>query len=71
MTQFYLDRIPQDSTLQIFVNGVNVPRLSSGDPQPWNGFLYHPETNSVTFHGTSVPPQGAQISVKFDPKTIK
>lgn len=71
VTQFYLDRIPQDSTLQIFVNGVNVPRLSSGDPQPWNGFLYHPETNSVTFHGTSVPPQGAQISVKFDPKTIK
>lgn len=70
-TQFYLDRIPQEDTLQIFINGINVPKLASGDPQPWNGFLYHAETNSVTFHGSSVPPQGSQISVKFDPKTIK
>ncbi len=71
ITQFYLDREPVESTLQVFVNGVTVPKLASGDPQPWNGFLYHPETNSVTFHGNAVPPQGATISVKFDPKTIK
>lgn len=71
VTQFYLDRVPNEATLQVFVNGVSVPKLASGDPQPWNGFLYHADTNSVTFHGNSVPPQGAVISVKFDPLSIK
>lgn len=71
VTQFYLDRVPREETLQVAVNGVNIQKLSSGDPQPWNGFLYHADTNSITFHGSAVPPQGASIAVKFDPLTIK
>jgi hypothetical protein len=70
-TQFYLDRTPQPETLDVKVNGVQVPHIYSTDPQPWNGFIYHADTNSLTFHGSFVPPSGATIAVRFDPTGLK
>jgi hypothetical protein len=70
-TQFYLDRTPQPETIVVAINGVNVPHIYDTDPQPWNGFIYHPDTNSLTFHGSAVPPSGATISVRFDPTGLK
>lgn len=68
VTQFYLNRLPVESTLEVFVNGVSITKLSSS---AGNGFLYHADTNSITFHGTAVPGPGASIQVKFDPTSIR
>ncbi|MEK7358005.1 MAG: hypothetical protein AAB250_16260 [Bdellovibrionota bacterium] len=70
-TQFYLDRTPQPETLAVTINGVQVPHIYETDPQPWNGFIYHADTNSLTFHGSYVPPSGATIAVRFDPTGLK
>lgn len=70
-TQFYLDRTPQPDTIVVAINGTNVPHIYETDPQPWNGFIYHADTNSLTFHGAYVPPSGASISVRFDPTGLK
>lgn len=64
-TQFYLNREPNPATIQIIVDGQVVPN------DPLNGYQYHPDTNSVTFHGSYVPGPGAAISVKFDPVSLK
>jgi hypothetical protein len=70
-TQFYLDRVPNQNTLGASIDGVTVPRLASTDPQPWNGYIYHAETNSITFHGSFVPGPGAVIKVSFDPNSLQ
>lgn len=63
-TQFYLSRIPDVSTIVVKVNGQIIPE----DAQ--NGWTYNQSANSIVFHGTSIPPQGSQIIVDFDPIEI-
>jgi len=46
------------------VNGFSVPE----DPQ--NGWTFDPVTNSITFHGTGLPPTDADIQINFDPKNV-
>lgn len=60
-TQFPLSRTPIVSTIVVSVNGVTVPQ------DPANGWTYNATSNSILFHGTSVPPQGANISINFQP----
>lgn len=64
-TQFYLNREPNPETIVIIVDDQVVPN------NPQNGFQYHADTNSITFHGSYVPGPGAIISVKFDPVSLK
>lgn len=64
-TQFYLNREPNPDTIVVTVDGQSAPR------DPVNGFVYHPDTNSITFHGAWVPGPGASIGVKFDPVSLK
>jgi hypothetical protein len=71
VTQFFLTRVPNANSLSVTVGGVAVPELTSSSPQPWNGFIYHADTNSITFHGNAVPGPGAAIAVSFDPTSIK
>lgn len=69
-TQFYLgNKKPIPSTIQVWVNGTWVPEASQ-NPQTNGGWTYVSETNSLVFTGIYVPPQGAQISVSFDPESI-
>ncbi len=63
-TQFYLSREPVVSTIEVWVNGN--PILEDAD----NGWTYDPVAVSLVFHGTSIPSQGAQILVDFDPVTV-
>jgi hypothetical protein len=70
-TQFYLGRPAVAATLSVLINGERVPQLQATDPQPWNGFLYHPESKSLSFHGKYVPQPAAIISVDFVPAAIK
>ncbi|PWU14483.1 MAG: hypothetical protein C5B49_13195 [Bdellovibrio sp.] len=60
-TQFQLDRQPNPASIQVMVNNVVVPN------SPTNGWTYVASANSVLFHGTAVPSQGASITVTFDP----
>lgn len=64
-TQFYLNREPLPESLVVRVNDQIVQQDSQ------NGWTYNPENISIVFHGSSIPPQGATISVDFDPVTIK
>lgn len=64
-TQFYLDRIPREGSLKVFVDGIQVPL------DPANGYSYDATNNSITFFGTSVPAAGAQITVSYDPTELR
>jgi hypothetical protein len=64
-TEFFLDRIPDPATIVVIVNNVNIPNDAT------NGYQYHADKNSITFHGTAIPGPGASISVKFDPVSLR
>lgn len=64
-TQFYLSRVPRPETIVVKVNDILIPE------DPTQGWTYHADANSIMFHGAAIPPQGARISVDFDPVTIK
>lgn len=63
-SQFFLSREPVPSSIVVTVNGVIIPEDVS------NGWTYDSSSNSIIFHGSAIPPQGAQIIVDFDPVTI-
>lgn len=64
-TQFYLQRKPRDGSLRVFVSGTEVLASEA------NGYTYNSTNNSITFHGTSVPSAGAQITVSYDPTELR
>lgn len=66
-TQFYLSRLPIESTIKVLINGALVPQAFSPSD---NGWTYNATANSIMFQGTAVPPQGAQIQVNFDPQSL-
>lgn len=63
-TQFYLTKTPDPTTITVSVGGVSVPQDAT------NGWTYLSASNSIEFHGTAVPPQGADISVNFTPSSL-
>ena len=63
-TQFFLSREPVVSTIVVKVDGKTIPRDSV------NGWSYNSTANSIVFHGTAIPSQGAKISIDFDPVTV-
>jgi hypothetical protein len=64
-TQFFLTQTPQAGSIAVTVNGATAPQ------DPNNGWEYNSGTNSIMFFGSSVPPQGAQIVVTFDPAIVQ
>jgi len=64
-TQFYLDRLPDPSTIVVFVNGNSIGNSAT------NGWTYQTASNSVIFHGSAIPPQNASIQINFQPTTAK
>lgn len=63
-TQFRLSRTPIESSIVVIINGLNIPQNTT------NGWTYNSTNNSVVFHGTAVPPQGASVQITFDPTTL-
>lgn len=64
LTQFYLDREPIPETIRVFVNGVQIPEAIKNGGEGWT---YDPSALSIKFSESYRPPQGASISVAFDP----
>lgn len=61
-SKFYLNREPDISTLQIFVNDSLVPS---------EGWIYNESENSITFKTGFIPQEDAKIVVRFTPTTLK
>ncbi|HVK62543.1 MAG TPA: hypothetical protein VM432_13375 [Bdellovibrionales bacterium] len=68
VTEFFLDREPNVSTIRAYIDGKRVPRIESpsGD-----GFIYHADRNSITFHGKWQPQASQDVKVTFDPTSIR
>lgn len=64
-SQFFLQRTPVVSSISVVVNSASISQ------DPVNGWTYNATVNSIVFHGSSIPPQGANIAINFDPTTIK
>lgn len=65
MTEYKLDRLPNLSTVKVYVNGAIVPQNAT------NGWQYYEENNSIRFHGSAVPQPDATIRVDFAPAGMK
>lgn len=65
LTEFPLDRKPNESTIKVMVDGVSIPRSDV------NGWSYRASANSIRFHGAAIPKAGARIHVTFDPEGLK
>lgn len=63
-TQFYLSRVPIESSIRVAVNGVSVPKSTT------NGWSYISSSNSIRFYGNAVPAEGDSISINFDPEGL-
>ncbi len=62
---FQLDREPIPESIVVSVNNSIVPQHAI------NGWTYEAAANTVSFHGSAVPPADANISITFDPVTVK
>lgn len=67
LTRFPLSREPNVKTITVKVNGVSVPQSAT------DGWTYGSEEGRyfLSFHGSAVPPQGAQIQVNYTPASAK
>ena len=61
-SKFYLNRVPDVTTLQIYVNDKLVPS---------EGWAYNETENSINFKTGFIPEEDAKIVVRFTPTTLK
>ncbi|MBL7542292.1 MAG: hypothetical protein JNL11_00680 [Bdellovibrionaceae bacterium] len=61
LTDYKLDRKPQESSIRVYVDGIEIPKDSI------NGWAYIAAGNLIRFNGTSVPKAEAGIRVDFLP----
>ncbi len=62
---FYLDRVPINGSVSVIVDGIEIPNDAE------NGWTYISSDNAIQFHGPSIPKSEAQISINYDPTTVK
>ncbi|MBX7231585.1 MAG: hypothetical protein K1X29_05820 [Bdellovibrionales bacterium] len=67
--QFYLNRIPNPSTISVIVNGQSIPKTAE-NPNHDGGWYYDSSSNSIVFQGVYIPSAGATIQVNFDPQSL-
>jgi hypothetical protein len=63
LSEFRLTRVPDLSTMKVYMNDVLVPRSSV------NGWDYIPSKNSIRFYGTWLPTVDAKIKIDYQPST--
>ncbi len=61
-TQFYLNRLPIPSTIEVIVDGVIMAAAN---------WTCDATSNSILFASSATPAQGSSIRVKFDPATLE
>ena len=65
ITEYFLEYKPNIKTIAVTVDGVVVPESAI------NGWTYHPDTNSIRFHGAAIPLPAQKIKVVFEPESLK
>lgn len=60
-TTFYLDRVPDPTTLKVTVDAVEIPERAE------DGWQYSPGDNAVIFYGNAVPRPGMVIEISYQP----
>lgn len=60
-TTFYLDRVPDPTTLEVTVDAVEIPERAE------DGWQYSPGDNAVIFYGNAVPRPGMVIEISYQP----
>ena len=60
-SSFKIDREPVLESFRVTVDDVIVPNTAV------DGWTYEPTTMMVTFHGASIPHEGAAVSINYDP----
>lgn len=61
ITQFPLKRRPVVGTISVVIDSKEVPE------DLINGWSYNPTENTISFHGSAVPREGALIAINFQP----
>jgi hypothetical protein len=64
-TQFFLTQTPNVSSIVVHVNSILISQDAT------NGWTYNSTANSIVFHGTAIPPQGAVINIDFIPQSLQ
>lgn len=64
-SQFLLEREPLIATIKAVVNGNVIPNDAV------NGWTYNAETKILTFNGSSMPNEGDQVAITYDPVSGK
>lgn len=62
MTEYRFDKAPLESTIEVFINGVPVPK------DPTNGWTYIQARRVLRFNGSAIPPIGSTIKVDYLPE---
>ncbi len=65
LTKFTLNQQPNVSTISVNVDNQKIAQDSV------NGWSYDSASNSIYFHGTSVPSASSSIQVNFDPASLR
>ncbi len=60
-TTFYLERVPDPTTLVVLVDGVVIPERAQ------DGWQYSPGDNAVVFDGNAIPRPGMVIEIDYEP----
>lgn len=60
-TTFYLERVPDATTLEVTVDAVVIPERAE------DGWQYSPGDNAVVFSGNAIPRPGMVIEVAYEP----
>lgn len=64
-SRFYLDRVPEVTTIFVYINGVQVPQDSV------NGWTYIAGDNSIQLHGTAIARTDVKVQIYYQPTGSK
>lgn len=64
-TQFFLKSEPTPGTIAVYIDGNKLPEDSH------NGWTYNAKNNSILFHGSGVPRQGADIKAYYQAASVR
>ena len=64
LTQYHLDRPADPTSIKVVINGVSIKNDSV------NGWTFDVKANTITFHGSAVPPANAVVQIDYQPTQI-
>lgn len=60
-SRFYLDRVPDESTIAVYINSTLIPQDAA------NGWTYNSADNSIQLHGTAIARTDVNLQIYYQP----